>query len=328
MEQNSDYLTFKSVTEINKPLILNELESNLKLWLDWCFLSVGGWVDVNVPQSGVYGGNFHILNLSTEAGFTQGRAWETPRNEMVYETGVNYDGSGNPIVPTGVYINNNFYASNDATYGHYVDYPRGRVVFDTAIPTTSVVSMNYSYRSVQVQTADNSDVWTNIQYNSFNVESTSLTNSETGDWTAINSAARRQLPAIIIEGVPVGEGFPYELGNGSLKIRQDVMFYGIAEDRYTRNQLIDIIRLQQDKTIYMFNTDEVSKANVYPLSYDGSKNPTGLCYKDLVKDRGSGGYRWRSLKFVRMRASEMQTVNPSLHMGAVRATVEIVYGTA
>jgi hypothetical protein len=324
---SNDHLKLKAVTDINQSHLMNDLEQNLKFFLQWGLLQAAAWSDVSIPKStGFYGGNYYTLAHVADPNYTDGQIWETPRLDLVYESGVNYDGSINPIAISGVYIDGTFYGPDHATYGHYVDYPRGRVVFNNAISTDATVTMEYSYRDIQVELADNSIVWKQIQKDSFRVDSGQLGNSEEGEWTAKLSDTRQQLPAIIIEVVPQGYTTPYEIGNGSLERHQDVLFHVIAEDRYWRNQLCDILIFQQDKTIYMFNTNEVAESGAFPLDYRGTIVNGGLCYPDLVKERRNGGYRWRKLTFERVTLSEVENINPNLYRGTVRATMGLVYG--
>jgi hypothetical protein len=58
------------------------------------------------------------------------------------------------------------YGTGDATYAHHYNYPLGRVVFDTAVSTTSAVKLEYSYRNVQTYIADQAPWWDEIQQES------------------------------------------------------------------------------------------------------------------------------------------------------------------
>jgi hypothetical protein len=324
--ENQDYLRLKGVTKVGYSLLMNEIESNLKLYLDWALLQVGGWSDVTIPENtGYYGGDFYTLHYIQDPSYTDGQIWETPRLDLVHESGAEFEGNS-PIAISGVYIDDVFYAPDDATYSHYVDYPNGRIVFDNAVDTTSVVTMNYSYRDIQVDIADDSIMWKELQYGSLRVDDDNLSNSDSGDWTGKPSTKRQQLPAIIIEVVSRGTSRGYELGNGSLMRYQDVVFHIVSEDRFWRNQLCDMLMLQKEKTIWMFNTNEVADSGAYPLDYRGTINPDGVQYPVLVNRREEGGYRWRKLTFSDVVLSEVESWNPRLYQGNVRATLEVIYG--
>ena len=63
---------------------------------------------------------------------------------------------------SGVYVDGAFKPSTiTGTYAHHVDYFDGRVVFDTAIPTGSVVQAEFSYKWINVLFANNDNNYSN-----------------------------------------------------------------------------------------------------------------------------------------------------------------------
>ncbi len=321
-----DYTLLKGVSSIGETLLTSEIEKNAKAFFDWGLLnSAGAWTDVEIPTTGIYGGNFHTLRPVFDPQFEDGQVWETVRSNWVWETGVNYSTGLNPIDISGVYIGGSYKTSGDATYGHYYDYPLGRIVFNEAIDTGTVVTMEYSYRDVQIQTADDSHIWKEIQFGSQRPDDSQWTSKDDrGSWSTL-SIQRQQLPSIVIEAVPRRRQRPYELGNGSLIVYQDLLFHIISQDRWYRNQLIDIVCNQDFKTIYMFNSDEVIASGVEPLDYRGMRRPEAVMYPTLVDERGRG-YRWKEMRFTDVTCSEAITNDPNLHIGTVRATIEVIFG--
>src|SRR5687768_13604412 len=97
----SNYTGFRGVTHYGEPLLTNELETNLKSWLDWCFLAVGAWKNVTIPTSGVYGGNFHTLQEIDDRSYTNNTVFQGIRKDWIWESGVNYasptGGTFNPL---------------------------------------------------------------------------------------------------------------------------------------------------------------------------------------------------------------------------------------
>ena len=322
--------TFQHVSQVGNTLLNSELESNLKSFLDWGFLGIGGWFNVEVPTSGAWGGTYDRMRVVNDPAYTLGQVWETPRKDLVWETGVSYPsglGTIQPIQISGVFVDGttaaNFYGPGDSTYGHYIDYPLGRIVFDSAIDTTSTVYMNHSYRWVQVYLADKAPWWQELQYRSFRVDSTHVSQTGSGDWS-IGGQHRVQLPAVVIEAVPRRHSEGYELGSANLRTYQDVLFHVVAESKWQRNQLVDIFSMQQDKSIYLFNTNKVAEEGVYPLDYRGmlaSGNP--LMYPNLV---ATSGYRWKECRFGHTTLSEVESPHPGLHEGIVRTTFEVIVG--
>lgn len=316
-----NYTKLKFLNNIREKDLLSEIESNLKLFLDWSLLGAGGWADVNIPQEGVYGGDEHILRMSNDESYAAGQAWEGFRKDWVWETDVEY--ASQPLEIDDVYIDGVAYASNDATYGWYINYPLGQVIFNSAIPTTRVVSCSYSYRWAQIYVADNAPWWTELQYKSHRADEEFIFQNS-GDWS-IGPHRRVQMPAVVIECVPRGSSSGYELGNNALAIEQSVHLNVIADCRGDRNKLLDYFRNQKHKTIYLFKSDDVIKNGDYPLDYRGMLVGNKM-YADLVDAVSNDGYRWKRLWIEDAAISHTQNWHPSLFEGSVTWNVEVVRG--
>jgi len=306
----------KHVTELGQTLLTSQLESNLKTYWDWGLLEVGGFSNVSIPTSGAYGGTFDRLRLVDDPAYTLGQVWETARKDWVWETGLDY--SVAPTDISGVYINSTMYATGDATYAHHYNYPLGRVVFDTAIPTTSAVQLNYTYRHVQTYVADQAPWWDEIQYNSYRVDDDTFDNHGSGNWQLL-AQHRVQLPAIVIEAVPRRAFKPYEIGTVGNYVYQDVLFHVLAESRWWRNQLIDAISLEKDRTIWLYDNNSIAGITGYPLDERGMRVASPLMYPDFVTD-----HRFKRARYYNMTVTELSSPNSRLYKGTARATFEVV----
>ena len=308
--------TFKNVNNIADDLLLNILESNFKTYLDWSFLNIGGWFDVGLVTSGIYGINQHSkLLLVDDPAYNEGEVWQGIRKDWVWETGVVF-GSGSPINISGVYIDNAFNAYSSGDF--IIDYPLGRVVFDTAIDVDSVVKLNYSYRYVQTYRSSDSPWFNVLQFASYETNNLDISRTEDGDWS-IGGQHRIQMPAIVIEPLAKSRSRPYEIGNNNLIIEQDIAFHVLAENRNDRNKLLDILRLQQDSVIVLYDTNAIAQNDLYPLNYNGDRKNNPIMYPDMV-----GQYGWRKCWIKNVNIFEIDSVHPLLYMGMVRATVEII----
>ena len=49
----------------------------------------------------------------------------------------------------------------------------------------------------------------------------------------------------------------YQLGGGQF-VNTDVLFHIVADDEYTRDKLVDVVSLQNEKTIWMYDIDKVA----------------------------------------------------------------------
>lgn len=312
-----DYNTcFKGVSSINEDLLLNILEANFKTYFDWSFLNIGAWFDVNIGNSTIYGVNQHSRLLPVyDPAYKDGQVWQGIRKDWVWEQGIDYN-STSPLSPINSIIKNETTTVNKA--GNFsVNYPLGRIVFNTAIPLTSKVDAEYSYRYVQVHRSSESPWFSLLQYSSFNTSNQDIKLVD-GEWD-IGGQHRIQMPCIVIEAIPRSRSRPYEIGNTLLWLEQDIGFYIFAETKSDRNKLLDIIRLQQDATLGLYNSNLVAQDDNYPLDYNGDLKNSPLMYPDIVSQ-----YSWRKCFIKNISLFEIDSPIPNLHQGFARATVEII----
>jgi hypothetical protein len=306
---------FKGINNISQDLLLNILEANFKMYFDWSFLKIGAWFDAVKPQQTIYGNNNHYKLIPvSDLSYQDGQVWQSIRKDWVWETGVSYDNKS-PITISSVLVNGN---SISKTNNFIVDYPSGKIIFNSPISLSSNVELEYSYRFVQVHRSSESPWFNLIQYSSFNTQNQDIQQLDTGDW-AIGVHHRIQLPCIIIESIPRSRSRPYEIGNSLLWIEQDVIFYVLAENKNDRNKLLDIIRLQQDANIQLFDTNAVSQNDVFPLDYNGDIKNFPLMYTNLIDQ-----YPWRKCFIKNVNLVDLDSRNIGLHQGAAQATLEII----
>ncbi len=296
--------------------LTNLLEANIKAFYEYAFLSIlGGWTEVNIPTSGLYGGEFSTLRLVDDDLYDAGQVWESTRKDWVWETGVNYVGTGdiqNPL-PVGIpEINNVAYGG-----AYHINYPQGRVVFDSPVSSSASVKIAYSYRNVQFYQADNAPWWQEIQYNSFRPDLDGFAQSASGDWSLF-AENRVQLPAVVIEAVPRGSfnNKGYELGSEALIATRDVKYHIVADNRFDRNNIMDVLNLQAEFNIRLFDSNTANES--YPLDYRGMLTGT-MMYPDIVEE-----HLYRHCRFVNSTISEVSQPHPGLYLATVRTTMEVV----
>lgn len=303
---------FKGVSSISDDLLLNNLEANFKLFLDWSFLNIGAWIDTIKPIDTIYGGNNHFRLIPVEdISYPMGQVWQGVRKDWVWEQGIVYNN-------TSPLNNNTILVDGDIRTNFIINYPLGRVIFDDPLPIDSIVEFDFSYRYVQTHRSSESPWFNLIQYGSFDTSNKDIQQISDGEW-AIGSHHRIQLPAIIIESIPRSRSRPYELGNSLLWLEQDIGFYILAENKNDRNKLLDIIRLQQDSTIQLFNTNSVAQNDAFPLDYNGSLKNSALMYPNLIDQ-----YGWRKCFIKNVNLIELDSPHVNFHQGLARATLEII----
>jgi hypothetical protein len=314
----SDYLNLKGFDTIFDTTLNNEIQDNIVEFLDWALLEKGNYFNVHLNELSPSSGNYSNLKLSNNSSYSNGRSWEGFRKNWVWQSGISY--SPPPIVGTnhnkpgisGVYVNNSFYPSDaSGQYSHKVDYYNGRVIFNNPIPTGSKVQVEYSYKYINVIYANSLPWLREIQYRTLD-----LTNN-TSEFT-LPAESRIQLPAIAIEIVPRRNLRGYQLGGGQW-VDTDVLFHCIAEDEFTRNKLVDIISLQNDKKVYMFDSNAIAKSSEFPLDSFGCPVSGALRYPELIEK-----YHRGSMWLKNSNVQGMELINSNFYAGIVKLTAEII----
>lgn len=319
----TDNLNLKGFNSVFDTTLNNELQDNIVEFLEWSLLQKGNYMNVTLGELSPEGVDYSKLRLSSNSAFASGKAWEGFRQNWVWQSGVSY--SPPPIVGTsnarpgisGVYVNNTFYpSSTSGTYAHKVDYFNGRIVFDNPIPVNSVVKAEYSYKYINIVYANNLPWLTEVQYSSLDLNSDfNVLNKGKYD---IPAEARVQLPAIAIEVVPRRTFKGYQLGGGQF-INTDILFHCLAEDEYTRNKLIDIISMQNDKVLVMFDSNQIAKSGDFPLNYQGFPVSGALRYPDLISK-----YPYGKMFLKNTQVQNMKLINSNFFAGIVRMTSEVI----
>lgn len=313
-----DYTKFNNVTSIGSPHLINQLEDNLKSFLDWGFLNIGGFINVNIPTSGLYGGTFHDLKVTDQPGYVRGRVWQSPKKDWVWETGVVYNNS-TPISISGVYVNNTFSPAptGSGSLGYQINYPLGQVIFNQ--PQASNVKLEYSYRWCQIYKSSTDPYLVELQELTHK-PSPQISQRDKGDYS-LSANHRVQTPCIIIEPIARSSSKPWQLGAHDFAIDQDILLHVFTENGPDKNRITDIIRLQKEKTIWLYDINKVVNSGINPLDYQGSKNLNGKIYCDIVNDPA---YRWQLCYFKDISVIDMESRNKNLYWCTIRLTTQVI----
>lgn len=305
---------FQHVTSIGQREAIGNLEDNLKGFLDWSFLNIGAYVNIEIPTSGIDGTLLHQLKPVTDPS-QKSKIWQSPYKEWIYETGIP---NQNPISISGIYLNNTFLPAptGSGSYGYSINYPLGNISFTNPVASTSKVELEYSYRHVQVYKANESPWWKEIQDQTYNVANF----KSNRDYSTITSNHIIQMPAIMIEPIARTVQIPIELGSTQNWIIQDVLLHIFTENPVQRSNLMDILLLQKDKTISLYDVNKVIKNNVFPLNYKGQINPSGLNYYQIISNNQ---YYQHKATIKNSIISEINNFSSSLFNGIIRWSVEI-----
>ena len=349
------HASLNKINNVGDTSITPLIRDNLVEFFDWGILDKGGFFNVKIPTEGFYGGDKHKLRVVDDPNYTSGQVWEGFRSNWVWQSGLTstdqplviqklLEDSDYPLMKrspgiSGVYIGTAFQpTSGVGTYAYHINYPQGRVIFDTAISTSSDVKAEFSYKWVNVIPANN-QFFREIQYRSQRADE-DFTLVGSGDWSQLGET-RLQLPVIAVEPTVRRTQTPYNLGTSQSYVSSDVLFHVLAEDDFTRDKLIDMVSLQGDKTIFMFDSDRIGRRDDFPLDYRGMVSASGQRYPELVAASGLGGspgtgkgYRVgavavsegkvSTLRFDEARVTTTSTLHPSLYHGVVRITTEAI----
>lgn len=319
----TNYLNLKGFDSVFDNTLGNEIQDNLVEFFDWALLEKGNYQNVTLGELSPNGNDYSRLRQSSNPNYPSGLAWEGFRQNWIWQSGVSFSpspivGSNNDIPGiSGVYIDDTFYASDTSgTYSHQVDYYNGRVIFDSPVSSGTKVQAEYSYKYINIIYANSLPWLREIQYRSLDFPNAFNSNNK-GEFM-IPSENRVQLPAIAIEIVPKRTLRGYQLGGGQF-VDTDVLFHCLAEDEFTRNKLVDIVSLQNEKTIWMFDSNKIANSGDFPLNYIGVPVSGALRYPDLVEKYYKG-----KMRFKNSSVQNMELINSNFYAGIVRMTIETI----
>ena len=294
----------------------NILLQNFISFYDWGFLDKGGFYNVRVPASGMYGGDKHKLKPLNDPNYATGKVWQAFRTNWMWESGVSV---GTPVSVSGVYINGTFRSVANVAQPYYINYPQGQIVFDSPVAASANVQIEYSYKWLNVIPAKGVPWFREIQQGANRLD-TQFTQTNKGEWAQLGQT-RVQLPALAIEVVPTKRLRPFQLGGGQW-VHNDIIFYVITENHWECSNLMDQISFQNDRVINLYDPNKIAESGVFPLNYrnelTASALPSGM-YPSLVQN-----FKYRDCYIFDSIAQGITQLSPDLYMGTVKCTTELV----
>lgn len=203
----------------------SQLRFNIKSHLDRIFVNDGLYVNIASGHFDVTGDRADVLKR------VNGTLYESAFDNWVYES----DASGVDSYPafraSGVYIDGAFFQNGSGVHKPAIDYRNGRVFFEgTPIPSTSVVSAEFSYKHARVDFVDSRRV--NWIFSKLK-DSTDFTEN------VFPSGFQRQLPTVVID-IQKRLSRPFALGGGK---QHDtlVVFHVLSNTAHELEQIVDIL---------------------------------------------------------------------------------------
>lgn len=309
------YTRLNGIKTVDENGLIEQLQENLMEFFNWGLLEAGGYTDVGLDAN--YDVDDNTLLPKHISGQPDGRIWQATHRNWIWESGL--ESVRQPVQVSGVYVDGTFHSS-DSTDGfkHYVNYPEGRIVFDTPIPTSSVVQAEYSYRWVNFY--DQNVPWfRDVVFDSMRYELGDST--QPSGVVGLLQQNAVQLPAVIVESVASRTFIPKQFGDLSQWVYQDFIFHIIAENLEDRDYMVDVIGYQKDFTFYLFDTNARRAAHKFALDWHGAKIPGGMTYPQLV-DEPPTGFRWKKCTFNKIVGQESSARLP-LYRAIIRITLEV-----
>jgi len=303
---------------LQDPAIGTMLQENFISFLDWGFLEMGAYDNIQADQTNIYGGRKDVLKRKKHPNKTDGTVWAGYRSNWVWETGV-YPTSP-PIRISGVYIDNGFYATGNTTYPFNIDYKNGEIVFDNAIPATGTIEVEYSAKDVQVVPSDGIPFLRQIQQNSFRADNPTFNFFGSGDWLNI-SETKLQMPLVGVKVVPNRSLKPYQIGGGQ-DVSNDVIFYVYTEKEWEASNICSVISDENDRAIELFDATKVGYSGVYPFNSSGFLNdnalPSGM-YPQMIDN-----HNYNEKCYINNASTQdIKELSPGLYEGIVRLTATV-----
>lgn len=294
-----DYTKLKGVGSFAGIDFEDQLIENLISFFDWSFLCLDGFETVsrNYGQRGILKPTDNPL------------VWESSKANWVWESGfgtIPY-ASSQPVTIDGIYIDNIFSANDGTSYK--INYNYGEILFNsnTVPASTSIVSLNYSYKRFNFYSADN-EWFRQVIFDPL----------EESKLVEVMAKERVYLPAIIVEFVPSTRLEPYQLGSGiDYFLFQDVIFHILSDQFSDRNKAVYAFIKQLDKTIWLYDIGKIADANDFSLDLDGSPTQSAKQYPELVDT-----YPYARALFKSLIGQEI-TKELALFRASVRATMQI-----
>lgn len=316
-------MSFSRVTNFGDATITETLSANLVSFLDWGFIDIGAYYNADGTND-FAGLNYTSLQPISIKGTTAGTVWQTQRMNWVWEDGVSV---GTPISISGVTIDGTLRASDDSGFEHYYDYPNGCVVFSSAKNLNSVMTIDHSFKQVQVQDTDTKGLFKRIQ--EYTLGDSENFNQEGKDSYG-RYRTRIQLPYVGVEVIPGNFVRGVELGNSLEYNNAEVIFHILGDKESIVTKVRDIINNQHRKKIYLYDLDLIAESGAFPLDYRGAPISGAKTYPELTATSENGGFRIDSYLGSSMRLFDigskqpMQDLSTDLHYLPLRLGVEVI----
>lgn len=257
------------------------VKQNIELYLNDLFLRNGLYTNVASGEIDFYGNDISVLVSSSDESFVDNTVFQSAFKNWVWELEIPSAGSGiaPPTAISGVAVDGVFYPTAtgapgfNAAFGHSIDYPNGRVIFNSPIAAGSTVQASFSYKEVLVDWANSLD----NENRPVLIETSFKDNPQQTGVDIYPSRDSRTLPAVFIDFISRSSD-GYELGDKSLIANLFGVFHIWSRDDFYQDIIEDILGEAQRDVILGINFNTAPQ----PLDEFGDKNPAFPAYNNIA----------------------------------------------
>lgn len=281
--------------------VSEKLEINLISIFDWGFVDKGGYINVEINQTGCYVTNQSLLIQTTDIR-NSGVRWQAPEN-LVYESGVTH--SPAPYSPALIYKN------NILDSGAVINYRDG-VIIPTAGASGDIVKAKFAYKWVNFTSSRKTGNVRRLKYRH------TRTDIDNGDVDLPNEISL-PLPSVLFDVPPISSSRPYSLDRWGARIyTHNINVCVVGESASDVTRICDYICGQEGMSFSSFDPELVISSGDFPLNFDGTKN-SGKNHNQLSTD-----YPWATINIISAEGLWGAYIHEHIYEANVRLKTELV----
>jgi len=293
--------------------LTDQLLYNLKFFLEWGLLNNGAYTSYQFNSSSFYDLDEAKLHSVIDERYPDGQVWEGIGPEWVWETGVTPPSGGTaPFRVSGVYINNIFYGQSSSIsgiFGHHIDYPNARIIFDNPQSITDDIRAEFTTKMVKVGLADS------LEFRQLLLDAVEEFLTDTVPSGTPVRDHQAWLPAIFID-VDSGRQTGLQLGGGQIKTRI-ISFHIFADNAYQRNLLMDWLDYQSRTVFWMADLNAIP----FPFDQYGDIITGTTNWLDLTNN-----FPWKKLRVLDGKIQKINSLNTRIFRAKVIWQLEVDFG--
>lgn len=271
------------------------IRTNVIDFLKYGLIEIGAYYNIGLDRAE---SRLHPVLVT---GLTPYTVWGSAKSSWIWEaTGVTlkFPSGTTPIQITGIQVNSVVYATGTAVLGtgYYIDYSRGRVVFDYGLPSTAVVKVPHSTPAIEVYSAETAE-YRKLTYDW--LQATPV--AESFDWRP-----QAYLPAIFVDIIGYRTLRGVELGSRAKTANIVCQFDAYSANPYDQNKIMDICYMLETKKIFFYDVQNAPK----PLDQFGRLRANPKNWSELVRQ-----YPYGDARFMENAVIQKDKTNPYLPVG-------------